>query len=84
MDHDGDKISNKPLNSKEAVEDVHKAQNSLLNAYDYDGNFRRATGKDGTQTYYSLSRDAKHNEKPKKIRSDHPFVKAIMDVKKEI
>lgn len=60
---------------------MHKAQNSLLNAYDYDGNFRRATGKDGTQTYYSLSRDAKHNEKPKKIRSDHPFVKAIMDCK---
>lgn len=60
------------------MEDIHKAQNSLFNIFDYAGNFRRATGKDGTQTYYSFSRNPKPSEKAKTIPSNHPLVQAIM------
>ena len=61
--------------------DIKKAQNSLFNIFDYAGNFRRATGKDGTQTYYSFSRNPKPSEKPKTIPSNHPLVKAVMEAK---
>ena len=60
------------------MEDIHKAQNSLFNIFDYAGNFRRATGKDGTQTYYSFSRNPKPSEKAKTIPSNHPLVQAVM------
>lgn len=77
MDHDGDQVSNKPLNSKEAVQEIKNAQDQLFNSYDYSGNFRRSVGKDGTQTYYSLTRNAKHFEKPKNISTNHPLIKHL-------
>lgn len=78
-DHDGDQISNMPIDSDEGVADVNRIQNSLFFTFDYVGNFRRSAGKDADQTFYSFSRDAKSHEKPKTIKEDHPLIKAIMD-----
>lgn len=63
----------------EAVDNVTKIHDELIYNYDYSGNYRRAVGKDGIQTFYSFTRNPKHSEKVKKIPNTHPFIRHIMD-----
>ena len=71
----GDQVSIKPINSKEAVVECNRINNSLLQIFDYDGNYRRAVEKDCDQTWYSFTRDPKEGkDEPKTIPNNHPFM----------
>lgn len=80
-DHDGDSISIKGINSKEAVEECNRINDNLLEIFDYAGNFRRGVGKDPVQTVWTFTRDPKPNERPKKINSNHPFIQYLDKLK---
>lgn len=75
VDHDGDQVSIKSINSEEAVAECNRINNSLLQIFDYDGNYRRAVEKDCDQTWYSFTRDPKEGkDEPKTIPNNHPFM----------
>lgn len=75
MDHDGDQTSIKPINSEEAIAECDRINNSLLQIFDYDGNYRRAVEKDCDQTWYSFTRDPKEGkDEPKSVPNNHPFM----------
>lgn len=75
MDHDGDQISIKSINSEEAVAECERINNSLLQMFDYDGNYRRAVEKDCDQTWYSFTREPRDGkDNPKTIPNNHPFM----------
>ena len=75
VDHDGDQTSIKSINSEEAVAECNRINNSLLQIFDYDGNYRRAVEKDCDQTWYSFTRDPKEGkDEPKTIPNNHPFM----------
>lgn len=78
MDFDGDSVGQKPLKSKEAVADGERIRKSLLYVFDYGMSFRRAIGKSGAQTYFSLGRDPKPKDKSKYIDPSHDFVKYLV------
>ncbi|MGL5715460.1 MAG: hypothetical protein ACRCX2_20745 [Paraclostridium sp.] len=79
-DHDGDAVSTKPLNSKEAVDDGYNYHNSLLSLFNYTGNFSRKVGKCAAQTCYSFTREPKKLDKSKKIDPNHEFIKYILSI----
>lgn len=71
----GDQTSIKSINSEEAVAECNRINNSLLQIFDYDGNYRRAVEKDCDQTWYSFTRDPKEGkDEPKTIPNNHPFM----------
>ena len=71
----GDQVSIKPINSEEAIAECERINDSLLQMFDYDGNYRRAVEKDCDQTWYSFTRDPKEGkDEPKTIPSNHPFM----------
>lgn len=71
----GDQVSIKPINSEEAVAECNRINDSLLQIFDYSGNYRRAVAKDCDQTWYSFTREPKADkDNPKTIPSNHPFM----------
>lgn len=75
VDHDGDAISLKAINSEEAIAECDRINNTLFQVFDYDGNYRRNIGKDCDQTLYSFTREPREGkDKPKKIPNNHPFM----------
>ena len=81
-DHDGDAISLKPIVSEEAVAECDRINNSLLQIFDYDGNYRRSIGKDCDQTWYSFTREPKQGkDSPKTIPNNHPFMVYLESMK---
>ena len=81
-DHDGDETSNSPINSKEAVEECHRINNSLLQHFTYAGKFMNSVGKDANQTLYSFTRERKPYDPPKKsFDSKHEFIDYILNLK---
>lgn len=81
MDHDGDSVSVKPINSVEAVEECNAINNNLLQVFDFAGDFRRSVGKEPVQLMYTFTRDPKPNERPKTIPANHPLIQHIMGLK---
>lgn len=77
MDHDGDAVSLKPIQTEEAVAECDRINDTLLQVFDYDGNYRRAVEKDCDQTWYSFTRDPKPKDEQKTIPSSHPFMKYL-------
>ena len=80
-DHDGDSVSAKPINSKEAVADGDNYHNSLLSLFNYTGDFSRKVGKCVAQTLYTFSREPKKTDKSKAVKPDHEFIKFILACK---
>ena len=81
-DHDGDQIAVKPINSEEAVAECNRINRSLLQIFDYDGNYRRSVGKDCDQTWYTFTRDPKPGKDvTKTVPANHPFMVYLDSVK---
>ena len=81
VDHDGDAVSIKPIQTEEAVADCDRINDTLLQVFDYDGNYRRAVEKDCDQTWYSFTRNPKEGEPRKTIPNNHPFMQYLDSVK---
>lgn len=81
MDHDGDAVSIKGINTKEAVEECNRINSSLLQVFDYDGNYRRGVGKDCDKTWYTFTREPVPKDKSKLIPKDHPLMKHLDEIK---
>lgn len=81
MDHDGDAVSLKPIQTEEAVAECDRINDTLLQVFDYDGNYRRAVEKDCDQTWYSFTRDPKTKDEQKTIPNSHPFMKYLDELK---
>lgn len=74
-------MGQKPLKSKEAVQESEKIRGSLLFLFDYGMGFRRSVGKSAGQTYYTLGRDPKPKDKSKYINPKHEFIKYLLNLK---
>lgn len=70
----GDQTSIKCINSEEAVAECDRINNTLLQIFDYDGNYRREVGKDCDKTWYTFTRDPNSKDKPKTVPSNHPLM----------
>ena len=77
----GDAVSLKPIQTEEAVAECDRINNTLLQVFDYDGNYRRAVEKDCDQTWYSFTRDPKPKDEQKTISNSHPFMKYLDELK---
>ena len=77
----GDAVKLSPLSSDEAVAECDRINGTLLQLFDYDGNYRRKIGKDCTQAWYSFTRDPKPKDNVKKISKDHPFLVYLDNLK---
>lgn len=77
-----DSVSIKPIISNEAVKAAERIRKTPFFCFDYTANFRREVGKDGAQTLYSLTRDAKEKEKSKDIDPKHDFIKYLLTTDK--
>lgn len=75
----GDAVSIKPLNTDEAVAECDRINKSLLQIFDYDGNYRRDIGKDCDKTWFTFTREPKPADKPKKVPNDHPLMKLLAE-----
>lgn len=74
-------MSIKPIQTEEAVADCNRINDTLLQVFDYDGNYRRAVEKDCDQTWYSFTRNPKEGEPRKTIPNSHPFMQYLDSVK---
>lgn len=75
----GDAVSQKSLSSVEAVEECDRINRTLLQVFDYDGNYRRSVGKDCDKTWYTFTREPVAKDKVKSIPKDHPLMKILAE-----
>lgn len=79
-DHDGDKVSSKPINSLEAVEEAREYHDNLLSLFNYTGDFSMKVGKCAAQTLYTFTREPKPKDESKAVNKDHELVKYLMSI----